>query len=113
MNGRESAMTTVITCHNCKRPGRKKKYCNQLNKRTDMSSDVENGKMKWCTYRRRNGHSNKDCCQQQSESANLDSRERWCTYHNSACHSNDEDFHQRGSKFENSSSIDGKNSGKQ
>ena len=33
MNGRESAMATVITCHNCKRPGHKIKDCKQLMKK--------------------------------------------------------------------------------
>ena len=35
MNGRESAMTTVFTCHNCKKREHKKKDCNRLNKRPD------------------------------------------------------------------------------
>ena len=30
MNGRESAMVTIIIIHNCKRPGHKKEDCNQL-----------------------------------------------------------------------------------
>ena len=61
MNGRESAMTIAITCHNCIRPGHKKKYCNQLNKWTNKSSNVENGKRKWCSYHQTNGHLNKNC----------------------------------------------------
>ena len=74
---------------------------------------MENGERKWCSYHQTDGHSNKDCYQQQSESANLDNNKRWCTYHNSTSHSNDECFHRRVSKFENSSSVDGKNSGNQ
>ena len=74
---------------------------------------MENGERKWCSYHQTDGHSNKDCYQQQSKSANLDNKKRWCTYHNSISHSNDECFHQRVSKFENSSSVDGKNSGNQ
>ena len=35
MNGRESAMATVITYNNCKRPGQKNKDCNRLNKKSD------------------------------------------------------------------------------
>ena len=30
LNGRESAMVTIIIIHNCKRPGHKRKDCNQL-----------------------------------------------------------------------------------
>ena len=30
MSGRESAMVTIIIIHNCKRPGHKRKDCNQL-----------------------------------------------------------------------------------
>ena len=74
---------------------------------------MENGERKWCSYHQTDGHSNKDCYQQPSESVNLDSKKRWCTYHNSTSHSNNECFHQRVSKFENSSSVDGKNSGNQ
>ena len=43
---------------------------------------MENGERKWCSYHQTDGHSNKDCYQQQSESANLDNKKRWCTYHN-------------------------------
>ena len=64
-NGSETEMVTGITCHNCKRPGHKKKDCNQLNKRPDESSNMKNGKRKWCPYHHNNGHSNKDCYQQQ------------------------------------------------
>ena len=89
-----------------------KNDCNQLSKRPDVSSNVENGKMKWCLYHQNNSHSNKNCYQPQPDSANLDNKKIWCTHHSSASHSNDECFHERGSKFENSSSADGKNSGK-
>ena len=112
MDGQESAIATVITCHNCRRPRHQKKYCNQLKKRSNKSSHAKNGKKK-CSYHQTNGHLHKDFYQQQSESANLDNKKIWCTYHNSASHSNDECFHQRGNKFENSFSVDGKNSEKQ
>ena len=46
MNSRESAMATIITCHNCKKPGHRKKDCKQLTKRTNTPSNVENGKRK-------------------------------------------------------------------
>ena len=68
--------------------------------------------MKWDSYHQTGSYSNKDCYQQQSESANLDNNKIWCTYHDSTSHSNDECFYQRGSKFENRSSVNGKNSGK-
>ena len=68
INDRESAMATVITNHNCKKPADRNKECNQLNKRPGGSGDLENSKQRWCTYHRCNGHSNEDhCCQQQSE----------------------------------------------
>ena len=41
MNGRESAMATAITSHNCKRPRHNKKDCNQLNKKPDKSGTLE------------------------------------------------------------------------
>ena len=37
----------------------------------------------------------------------------WCHYHNSASHLSDECYHQRNSKFENGSFVDGKNRGNQ
>ena len=46
VNGRKSAMDTVITCHNCERPEHKKKNCNWLNKTPNKPSDVESGKIK-------------------------------------------------------------------
>ena len=88
MNSRESTMTTVITGHNCKRPGYKKKACNRLNKKSDTLSNAESGKKKWCSYHHSNDYLNGPCYQQQSESANLDRKKRWCTYHNRASHSN-------------------------
>ena len=51
--------------------------------------------MKWCSYPHSNGHSSKDHYQQQSESANLDSKKIWCSYHKSRRHSDDEHHHQR------------------
>ena len=60
-NMRESAVT--LTFHNCKKPGYKMKGCKQLMKKADNSSEVENGKIKWCSSHRCNGHSNKDCYQ--------------------------------------------------
>ena len=74
---------------------------------------MENGKGKWCSYHNINSHSDKDCYQQQSESANLNIKKIWCTYHNSASHLNYDCFHQRGSKNENNSSVDGKSIGRQ
>ena len=46
MNDRESAMTTAIACHNCKRPGHKKKSCNRLNENSDKLGSVEDGTRK-------------------------------------------------------------------
>ena len=54
--GRESAMATVITCQDYIRPGHKKKDCNRLNKNSDKSRNLENGKRKWCSYHRTNCH---------------------------------------------------------
>ena len=88
-------MATVITSHNCKRPGHKKKGCNQLNKQSDKSSYVENGTRKWCSYHQSNGHSNEDCYQQQSVLANSDNEKIWCSYHKSRSHSDDQCYHQR------------------
>ena len=90
-----SAMATVITCHNCKRPEHKMKDCKQLMERSDESSDVDNGTRKWCSCHQPNGHSNEDYYQQQSESANSDNKTRWCSYHKSRSHSNDQCYHQR------------------
>ena len=64
MNGRESAMATVITCHNCKTPGHKNQNCNHLNEGSDKSGNLENSKQKWCSY-----HRGKGCYQRQSETA--------------------------------------------
>ena len=100
----------TLTCHNCKKPGHKTKECKQVMETSNKSTNMEDGKRKWCLYHSSNGSLNKDCCQHQSESANFDRKKRWCTYHNSASHSNIECFHQRGSKFD-SSSVHGKNSG--
>ena len=108
INGRKSAIATVITCYNCKRPGHIKKDCNHLNQRPGKSENVKNSKKKWCTYHRRNGHSNEDCYQQQSEtkSGNIgNNRKIGCHYRNSASHSNEEFYHQRGSKYKSSSSV--------
>ena len=72
-------------------------------------------KKKWCTYHRSNSHSNEDGYQQQSvtKSEGLgNNRKGWCQYQNSDSHSRDKYYPQRASKFENSSSVDGKNSGK-
>ena len=41
VNGRESAMT--LTCHNCKKPGHKKKDCKELMGKSDEPSNVDNG----------------------------------------------------------------------
>ena len=49
MNGRELAMASVFTCHNCKRPGHKNRDCNRLNKKSDESSNMGNITMKWCS----------------------------------------------------------------
>ena len=106
-NMRESTM--ILTFHNCKKPGCKMKDCKQLMKKSDKSSDVENVKIKWCSYHRCNGHSNKYCYQQYWESANRDRKKIWCTYYHRASHLNDECFHQRGNKFENSSFVDTEN----
>ena len=42
MYGRESVLNTTVTCHDCKRPGHKKKDCTQLIKRPN--------KRRWSTY---------------------------------------------------------------
>ena len=67
MNGRESAMATVITCHNYKKLRHKKEDCNQLNERLDKLRNLENSKTKWCTYHQNNGYLSEECYQQQSE----------------------------------------------
>ena len=64
-------MASALTCHNCKRPGHKKRDRNQLNKKSDKSSGVVNDTMKWCSYHQSNGHSNEKGYEQQSESVNL------------------------------------------
>ena len=87
-----------------------------MNIRPDKSGSLENSRKKWCAYRGNNGYSNEDYYQQHSgiKYGNFSiNRKIWCHYHNSTSHSNDECYHQRGSKFENSSSVDGKISGKQ
>ena len=84
---RESAMT--LTCHNCKKPGYKKKYCKELMGKSDKPSNVENGERKRCSYHHSNGRSNEDCYQQQH------SRIRLCTYHKSGTHSDNQCYHQR------------------
>ena len=76
MNGQDSAMATVITRHNCKRPGHKKKDCSWLSKKSDESSNTNNGTRKWCPYPQFNGHSNEDCCRQQSEFVNSDNKKK-------------------------------------
>ena len=58
-NMRESALT--LTCHNCKTPGHKMKYCKQLMEKLDESSSVENGTRKWGSYHHSNSHLNEDC----------------------------------------------------
>ena len=70
MNDQESAMATVFTCHNYKRSGHKKKDCNRLNKKSDKSSNVENGTKEWYSYHQFNAHFNENCYHQQLESAN-------------------------------------------
>ena len=115
VNGKKSSMATVIICHKFKTPGHKKKDCNQLNKRPDKSGNLENSKNKCCTYHRSNGHSNGDCSLQQSKTKSgkfCNNIKIWCHYHKSASHSNNGCYYQRGSEFYNSSSIDGKISGK-
>ena len=64
INDRESAMATVITCHNCERPGQKNKDCNKLNKKTDKYGNPENSKTKWCPYVFNDNHSNEDSYKQ-------------------------------------------------
>ena len=82
-SGSKSAISAVVTCHDCKKTGHKNKDCNRLTKRSDMakSGNLKNSRNKWHTYHRSNDHPNEDCYQQQSEtkSLNLDSdRKIWC-----------------------------------
>ena len=79
----------TVTCHHCKKPGHKKKDCTELKGTPDKPSNVENGTKIWCSYQHSNGHSNKNCYQQQQ------SGEMWYTYHKSATHSNDQCYRQR------------------
>ena len=37
------------------------KDCKQLRKKSDKSTNVNNGTRKWCSYHQSNGHSNEDC----------------------------------------------------
>ena len=89
---RESAMT--LTCHNCKKPGHKMRL-QTVKKKSDKSSNVKSGNRKWWSYHHNNGHLNKNCYQQQSESANLYIKIILCTHHKSGSHSDDECYHQR------------------
>ena len=84
----------TLTCHNCKKPGHKRKYCKQLMEKSDKSSNVENGTRKWCSYHDSNGHTNKDCYEQQSESTNSHNKKGWCSHHKSGSHSDDQCYHQ-------------------
>ena len=93
MNGRKSAMATVITCHNCKRPGHKKKDYKELIGKSYKPSNVEDGTRKWCSYHHSDGHSNNDCYQQQPESANSDNKKRWCSYHKNRSHLDAQYYH--------------------
>ena len=76
-NVRESVMT--LTCHNCKKPGDKKKDCKELMGKPEKPSYVENGTRKWSSYHYSNGHSNKNRYQQQQ------SGKIWRTYHKKYC----------------------------
>ena len=87
-------MAAVITCHNCKRMGHKMKDCKQLMEKSDKSGTKENGTRTWCSYHS-NGHSNKDCYQQQSESATSDHKKIWSSYHKSRSPSNDQCYLKR------------------
>ena len=80
----QTTCVMTLTCRHCKKPGYKKKDCNDLMGKSDKSSNVENGTRKWCSYHHSNGHSNENCYQQQQ------SGEGWCTYHKSGTHSNDQ-----------------------
>ena len=70
------------------------KYCKQLMEKSDKSRNVENENRKWCSYHHTNGHLNKDCYQQQSESGNIANKKIWGSYHKSGSHSDDECYHQ-------------------
>ena len=67
-DGRESAMSAAITCHNGKKPVHEKNLHFQLDKRPDKFDHLRKSKKKWCTYHCSNGHSNENCYQQQSQS---------------------------------------------
>ena len=84
---RESVLTP--TCHNCKKPGHKKKDCKELMGKSDKPSNVDNGTRKLCSYHLSNGHSNENCYQQPQ------SGKRWCTYKKSASHSDEQCYHHR------------------
>ena len=58
-NCRESAILTVITCHDCEKSGHKNKDRNQLNKRPGKSENLKS-ENKWCTHYHHNSHSNED-----------------------------------------------------
>ena len=58
--------------------------------KSDKPSNMESGTSKWCSYHDSNGHSNKDCYQQQQPG-----KRWWCTYHKSGTHSDDQCSHQR------------------
>ena len=63
MNGRESAIATVLVRHKCKRPGHKMKDCKRLMEKSNKSSNMNIDTRKWCSYHQSNGHSNEDCYQ--------------------------------------------------
>ena len=90
-----------FTCHNCKKPGHKKKNCKELTGKSEKPNNVENGTRKWCSYHHSNAHSIDNCYQQQQQSG-----KRWCTYHKSGSHSDDQCYHQR--KGSRNSSTDSK-----
>ena len=95
-NVRESAMT--LTCHNCKKPGHKQKDYKESMGKSDKPSNVESGTTnKRCSCHHSNGHSNKNCYQQQK------SGKRWCAYHKSGTHSDDQCYHQKRHGSRNSS----------
>ena len=57
-NVRESAM--ALTCHNCKKPGRKKKDCKSLMGKSAKPNNIKNGTRKWCSYHHSNRHLNEN-----------------------------------------------------
>ena len=66
-----------------------------MNKKSDKSSNVENGTRKICSYHQSNVYSNEDRCQQQSGSGSSADKKRWCSYHKNGSHSEDQCYHQR------------------